>query len=191
MRIGLDIDETMTNTDKFIDKLLKKVLKGNRKLIFEYENEISDCIKQNVDYIFANVKLKKNAKSTINYLKQQGHEIYIITARNNSVSESVEQTTLNYLREKQIEYDKIFFGCHDKKSICVENNVEIMLDDNIDIIHSLIGTETKGLLFESNKDYPYSAETISDWSNFKKYVDFGGYDGKKSIIKRRNTSRRF
>ena len=82
-------------------------------------------------------------------LKEDGNELYIITARGNYFShsgsvlsyEENKKVVLNWLEENNVIYDKIIFSPEDKLDICRQNNIDLMIEDkpkNINTISSEI-----------------------------------------------------
>lgn len=76
------------------------------------------------------------ASEVIKKLKDDGHTIYIVTARTNfdewfpdKLKPIVEEFTINWLKENDIYYDKIFFN-RKKAIICKENNIDILIEDS-------------------------------------------------------------
>lgn len=84
-----------------------------------------------------NIDVRKFASEVIKRLKQDGNEIYIITARGNFLSHSTEvmsieenrNIVLNWLKINEIEYNNIIFSSEDKLSICLENSIDVMIED--------------------------------------------------------------
>ena len=90
-------------------------------------------------------------------LKKDGYEIYIVTARVNSLSDSIKfmskeeiQTiTINWLKGNDICYDQIIFSEEDKLDVCLNNNIDIMIEDKVDNIDK-ISTKIPVICFHAN-----------------------------------------
>ena len=84
------------------------------------QNYVPQCVMKSLNYI------KK--------LKQDGHTIYIISGRDNGEYTNPYNMTKNWLEKYDIVYDKLFlvdaYNSHSKTEICLENNVDIMIDDS-------------------------------------------------------------
>ena len=150
MRIGIDIDGVLTDLEQwqldygskfYFENYNKKILDNEgyeTTDIFKVESKIDDefWIKYFKDYSI-NVDARKFASEVIKKLKHNGNEIYIITARGNFLSHSSivmseeenRDVVLEWLRKNEIEYDKIIFSPEDKLSICLENNINVMIED--------------------------------------------------------------
>ena len=178
MRIGIDVDDTITNTIEEIGVLLKKnnlehLSKDFDSYSIEDIRNYDELIRNNIDDILSNCTLKENANTIINRLKEDKNEIYIITARNNYYSDNVEKITIDYLNKNNIVYDKIFFNCKSKKEICVNNNVDIMIDDNYNIINSFKDSNVKAILFNTiyNLKRDYDGVRVNNWNEIEKYFE--------------------
>ena len=92
-----------------------------------------------------NVEARKFANEVIDKLKQEENEIYIITARGSFLSHSADvmsveenqQIVLNWLKNNNINYDKIIFSPEDKLNICKENKIDLMIEDKVDNINKI------------------------------------------------------
>ena len=158
MRIGIDIDGVLTDIEQWqIDFGSKyyyekynigiKNHKGYETFeIFETDRKIDDEFweKYFIDYSM-NVEIRKFANEVIKKLKEDGHEIYIITARGSFLSHSAEvmsyeenkKIVLNWLEKNNIVYDKIIFSPEDKLDICVENGIDLMIEDKVENINKI------------------------------------------------------
>ena len=149
MNIGIDIDDTISETfesllpysQKYTTEDLKRKseinLNGNLAdhLYIVYINgwNEQEAIKFWEKYyaeILRGVNIKKFAAELINKLKQEGHKIYLITARWDMNGESVKDITEKWLKDNNIEYDGLFLNASDKLKIAKENNIDIFIDDS-------------------------------------------------------------
>ena len=158
MRIGIDIDGVLTDIEKWqLDYGSKFYYENYNKAIVNpkgYEtNEIFDssieCDDQFWDKYFKeysiNVEARKFASEVISKLKQDGYEIYIITARGSFLShfanvmskEENEHIVKEWLNKNNIYYDKLIFSPEDKLGICINNDINIMIEDKVDNINKI------------------------------------------------------
>ena len=85
--------------------------------------------------------IKQNAKEIIEKIKNEGNEIYIITARSEPRFIDPYGATKEQLDKNGIPYDKIIVNCAEKYDYCKENKIELMLDDepeNVNLISKII-----------------------------------------------------
>ena len=127
MRIGIDIDDTMTDTFDYLMPYISEFfevslnyLKDNNisyntlpKNMKEREFEFS---KKYYDRIIPNTPFKKDVKKYIDKIIELGNEIIIITARDKRLYTGEYKTTIQELKNNNICYDKL---------ICNFNKVEI------------------------------------------------------------------
>lgn len=142
MRIGIDVDNTITDTipvfKKYCKKYNEEVVKRNvpmnevgfaiTNLYEEWtQEEKQDCYLKYIDIAREEVEVKPNAKEVIQKLKQENNYIHIITARNKGILDPYEATK-KYLQKNGIVYDELAIK-KDKKQYCIDNNIDILIDD--------------------------------------------------------------
>ena len=176
MRIGIDIDDTITETSSLIEQIIYDNNIYNVSSDFDSYSDIElktydDIIRENIDNIMKNCPIKKDAIEVLKYIKDMGHEIYIITARDNYYSPNVFDITVSFLKEHGIIYDKLIFNCKEKKVVCIDSKIDIMLDDRGSFIESLKDTNTKGILFSSIHNEKYDCDRVNNWLEFKEIID--------------------
>ena len=142
MKIGLDIDGVILDYERVIrakaelyDLLELKgeglVNKDELKIHKRYdwtEEETDNFINKYFLKLNEESPLVAGAKEVINYLKQDGHELIVITARCPYVKEMRDAAKEIFEREN-LTFDKIYFDIKDKSEICKEENIDIMIDD--------------------------------------------------------------
>ncbi len=158
MRIGVDIDGCITDVGKFqleygskfyFEKYHKSIQnhKGYEiSNIFQVSEELDDEFwkKYFLEYS-KNTTPRGFVSEVMKKLKEDGNELYIITARGNYFShsgnvlsyEENKKVVLNWLEENNVIYDKIIFSPEDKLQICKENNIDLMIEDkprNVEMI---------------------------------------------------------
>ena len=148
MRIGIDVDNTITDTlvvmkqycKKYNDEVVKRNLSMNGKgfaagNLYDWTNEERQNFFDNIlPEVFSRVEPKKNAQEIIQKLKQENNEIYIITART-KVKEPY-KLTQEMLRKYGINYDELVIQ-KDKKQYCIDNQIDLLIDDEPQNINSV------------------------------------------------------
>lgn len=87
-----------------------------------------------LDYVL-NEKPRKFADEITNKLHEEGHEIFIITARyftdkdKKRACSSITDVVSKWLKNNNIYFDKIIFSPEDKLEICNNNKIELMIED--------------------------------------------------------------
>lgn len=149
MKIGIDIDNTITDTlpvfMKYCKKYNEEVVKRNIPMnetgfnittLYNWtQEEKDDCFLKYIDEARQQVQVKPNAKKIIQKLREEGNCIHIITARKRGIMDPYE-TTLEFLQKNSIEYDE-FVVQKDKKQYCIDNNIDILIDDEPKNINSV------------------------------------------------------
>lgn len=145
MKIGVDIDGVLTNLEQYqLDCGSKLFSKYNKKIVNPYAYEITEIYDVSKElenefwdeyfYVYSKEEpARKHASEIIKKLKEEGHDIIIITARYYANEDSEEgeksrNTILNWLKEYDIYYDKIVYEANKLKG-CIENNVDVMIED--------------------------------------------------------------
>ena len=145
MNIGIDIDGVIADIEPYIFEYGAKLLydKGRtlddikRKEyetyeIFKWDRDTEHEFWDNymLEY-YKNAPARAFASEVIRKLKEQGHNIYIITARGISEKDLysyLKRITKEWLKRENIYYDEIFFE-KDKKKIIQEYNIDVMIED--------------------------------------------------------------
>ena len=149
MNIGIDIDDTISETfetllpyaQKYTIEELRR--EANVDLNKEYLNHYyvekmfnwnkEEAMKFWIKYyeeIIENVNIKKFASQTIKKLKEEGNNIYLITARWARKDNNVEEITRKWLKDNNIVYDKLFLSAESKVNLVQDNKIDIFIDDS-------------------------------------------------------------
>lgn len=171
MKIGIDIDGVLNSQynfcidygTKFCNELGKYKLENINVIdtadMFLWGEDIAHKFwnKYRKDLVIT-LPAKKHSAEVIKKLKNEGNEIYIITARrnndewfSNSLKKEVESITKKWLKDNNIYYDKIVFDVKNKGEYCQNNCIDIMIEDDPNNLRKLIG-KTNIIIF----DYPYN-----------------------------------
>lgn len=170
MRIGVDLDNTICKTSEMINKLLEEYAKEKNiesNNIIENIELKEEFFKKYTLKIFSEVEIKDNASEVLKRLKEKGNEIYIITARSNyfiSTEIDVLEPTMNWLNKHGIVVDKVITDSYgiDKAKTCLDNNIDIMIDDDMVNYQSIINLGMKCILFDDKNRYNVD-NRVSSW----------------------------
>ncbi len=177
MRIGIDIDDVITDTSlsmkKYIDKYddnsdihnyIEEVMRGEMPT-----EEIKEFFKENSINIFKNAKVKINASEVMQELLDNGNEIFIITSRGEIKFKGSEQLTLEYFKLNKINYTKILFNSFEKSKICKDNNIDVMIDDSAKYCSEIKEQNMEAILFTSevNKLANVKLPRVNNWIELK------------------------
>jgi 5'(3')-deoxyribonucleotidase len=137
--IGIDLDETLCDLQSQVNKLFYKYnLQPVSPIDWQFSN-YSENVKQEVFKLFldkdimCNLKPFEKSVELINWLKNQGYKVFVITARD----KSLETDTIQFVREL-FDVDCYVTGTNESKiSLLKKLNVNIWIDDSPKIIDYL------------------------------------------------------
>lgn len=198
MRIGIDIDDTICKTWKHIKPLFKKHFKVDNRVLQKKSysralnvpvDEYYEFYKKIVTPEMSYIPIKKDAKRYINKLNDEGHEIYFITARSEKDIINHYELTENYLAKNGIKYDKLLTCASDKGKACLENKIDLFIDDSIKHCNEVSDVKIPVLLI--NTSYNKKVRKFKRVFNFKEiyYIiersNYGRKNCNRKWIKRR------
>ena len=187
MKIGIDIDNCISNFD---DTLLKEYLKHDKELrntgiinenpeyirkgMFDWtDEEEKSFYNANIENFAKNLKQIENSSYYIKKLKEDGHEIYIITGRNNRDYTNSFKLTKEKKKKYNIVYDKLIFtnshDKHEKTEVCLENNIDLMIEDSTKICLDLINNGIK--VYTMNTRYNQKEEKLDRVTKWKEIYE--------------------
>lgn len=154
MKIGFDIDDTITNNREFeLSDYIEWCFLTNKKI--EISREIFDRTEYDLKKRFhlsdedahnfnsyhfprmvKNVPVMKNAKPLIITLNKFGFDTCIITRRDPNYNKSeytgdvMVNDTKKWIKKNDIQISEIHFGCNDKLKSCQEFDVDLLFEDS-------------------------------------------------------------
>ena len=198
MRIGIDIDNVISN---FNEELLNEYINHDKNLrnsgvinkkaeyirrgMFDWsETEEQEFYKSNIERIAKNLKVKHGAKKYIDKLKEEGHYICIITGRDNGEYSDPYNMTKEWLDNNSIKYDKLIltnaYTKKEKAIKCLENNIDIMIDDSVGNCKSCIQNNIKTFLMDTPYNRFIDIPRVNSWKEF--YEVISNMSKKKVIL---------
>ena len=187
MNIGIDIDDTISNTfetflpymKKFVEKDLNRTLDLNLNSKIDYYNVVEKYgISENEARIFwvkyyvsilESVEPKKFSVEVIKKLKEKGNKIFLITARIDDEIVDARAITEKWLKENKISYDKLIINSHNKLEIAQRENIDIFIDDSIRNCEMVSSGSIKTYMMttENNKYYENNnIVKVNSWDEF-------------------------
>ncbi len=191
MNIGVDIDNVISNFNEVLleEYILHDKELGNsgvpnenaeyiRRGMFDWDKEHEEKFyKANIERIITKLKVKDCAKEYIDKLRKNGHEIYIITGRDNGDYVDPYKITKEWLKKFDIKYDKLILtdayknDKHGKTEKCIENDVAIMIDDSANIVDDCIKAGVTAIIMDTPYNRDYNAERVHDWKEAYEYIN--------------------
>ncbi|WP_027417181.1 5' nucleotidase, NT5C type [Aneurinibacillus terranovensis] len=184
MKIGFDIDDTLNDIRYTITRIF------NEHLEREVTNEFVDTFPTLHVYDAFNLSHEEGhnlwrkfqdriheenlplefSSDALNKLTRDGHEIYYITAREDSARDA----TVSWLKKYKFPFqeDHLFIGMKDeeKAGIAKEIGLDLFFDDKPHVLDAFAGTGVKVCIKDTcyNQHAPY--QRISSWSELEKIV---------------------
>lgn len=174
----IDIDDTISETDKYSEYYISKFIKENNlpykqikkvtrfaEAKFDWSVEVANkWYKEYGDQMMLEFPCKENCVEVINNLHDLGHTIIIATARANDWHKEPERITKEWLEKNNIKYDKLYVGRIDKEQICIEEKADYFIDDDVKlcekVLNDSINTIPIIMLTEYNKTLDISSKII-------------------------------
>ena len=156
MRIGIDIDGVLTDLESFMINYgtkfcVEEKLPIEIKEIKYNEKETFNLTDQQVEKFWNKCFVKYLKESNprefvveiLNKLQEEGNDIYLITARNEEglppeYYGKMQELTKTWLQNNNIKYKKLIFAKDEEKILhCIENQIDIMIEDSPKNIESI------------------------------------------------------
>lgn len=176
MRIGIDIDDTITETHDFIIKKICETYSLKKELIehmnyselkLNYPKVFS---KENYNNTIINVKLKSNVKNVLRKISKN-NEVYFITARNDNECDFPYNETIKYLIKKDIPFNNLEVNVTNKGEYALNNNIDLFIDDSIDNCNQVNSKGIEVILFDNKYNKNCNFNRIYNWNEIYKYIE--------------------
>jgi uncharacterized HAD superfamily protein len=190
MNIGIDIDDTISDTYEYLaggiykysKEVLKRDIEPNYSENHAYYNlpAVWNMSKEEDEYFWDNyyidiikkVKPKKDVVQIIKKIKEKGHNIILITARIEDKKEDITEVTKNWLNENGIIFDKLIVNVNDKLEMAKKENISIFIDDNIRNCSMVASSGyIKTYMFTTVANKHYENENIKRVNSWKEIYD--------------------
>ena len=192
MKIGIDLDGVVIDSEttfRTYEELYDLAILKENNLIDREEpkfqaryNWTKEQQKDFTDKFFLQISKESNLMSgfigAYNYLKEQGHEFVVITARglrtDGTFIKEMEDDAKRVLNESNIIFDKYYWGQADKLNVCKKENVDVMIDDEWKIIEKLSANNIRTLYFRDTnlkklEENKYIKE-VNNWGDICRYI---------------------
>ena len=185
MRIGIDIDDTISFTNK---KMIEEALLFDENYVngkgFKNKNgeTFLEMFYWNVYHLdaflksvsnakfFLSLEVKGKANEYITKLYNKGHEIIFITRRRSTLV--TKMSTKKWLKINGFKYNKIAFGMEDKGSYCKNNNIDLFIDNDYKNVKAALdlGIDSLLMIDDYNKNLR-KYKKVKDWQEIYDYID--------------------
>ena len=182
MNIGIDIDDTITNTFDYLIPYVAEYFGANIEYLRnnnisycnlpeEWKKRELDFAQKYYDNIIVDTPIKSCACEYIRKIKELGHNIFIITARDNTLYKDAYKKTEEQLNKNNIYYDKLICD-FDKGKACLDEHIDLMIDDSIYNCKEVSKVGTQAILFnsKSNINTDTDFKRVNDWKEIYEYI---------------------
>ena len=173
MRIGIDMDNTICNTDELLEKYQNIFLKEediSKEYLWNDNDYKLKFLNKYLETIYKEVSIKEDAKEVINNLSKN-NKIYIITARSNNFISNMTNFIDNYFKEHQIHIDKIIIQAKDKVDACLDNSIDIMIEDSLYNYNKLLDNDINTILFDDKHKNINIKDRVVSWKEIEKIIN--------------------
>lgn len=189
MKIGIDLDGVVFDSEKdfriyseLYDLLeLKQNSKINEKEIkfqnrFNWsEEQAKDFSKRFCNFIIKTSNYMPGAKKILKMLKEDGHELIVVTARGIYIKDLINLTQERLKQDKMDIFDKYFFGYEDKASVCKKENIDVMIDDSNINCKNLAENKIKTIYLKDAPSYDMEEneylKVLYNWGEIYRYLN--------------------
>ena len=172
MNIGIDIDDTITETSFVGNKYVTKFDNNYQDYHDLSQNKYFEFLNRYLQEIVKNNIIKDGVKEAFEFFKSRGCKIIFITARNDIYTPNVKKLTKEFLDKNNIYYDKLIFeevGHGDKSVLAKENSIDIFIDDKEDVLDKIASSsKIECIRFTNDKNSKY--KTFNNWYDIIEYI---------------------
>lgn len=185
MKIAIDIDDTIANTNELLlvyadkyDKLYKEghgiIDKDCYKFNGMYdwtEEDRNHFLETYMVEVLENIEVKEHVREVISRLRKEGHSIVFITTRDGEYIKDSFGLTKTWLKKNNIEYDMILAGDKRKSDYALVLGFELFIDDNIKNCTKVSEKGVEVILFDTiyNRDC-HEFKRFGNWLDIYDYI---------------------
>ena len=129
MILGIDIDDTITDTSKIINLYLKREYPEYDDYHKLPKSEYRKFLKKYIRQMRYEYPIKDGVKEAWKFFKENDIKVIIITARNKKLDRHNLKDTKKFLEKNGIFYDKIYFKQKKKGKKAYKCGVDLFIDD--------------------------------------------------------------
>ena len=182
MRIGIDIDDTVTYTFEHLQPYIAEYFGASLEELIaknisystlppEWQVRETEFGRVVYDKVILFGAAKEGAADYVAKLKEDGHEIIFITARTNRVYADAKGISEAQLRRNNIPFDKVI--CTEEKAQrCVEEKIDLLIDDTISHCEAAVKLGIQAIVFngKANRDKVTEVPRVDTWEEIYKKI---------------------
>lgn len=188
MKIGVDLDGVIFDTEKAyrvyaelyeVLDLKKNTIIDNKSDRFQTrygwtDEETKKFVEKYHEYIVKNSNFMPGAKTVLKMLKKEGHELIIITQRGYKEKKYIEMTEGIFKKNDLEIFDKYYWATIDKAKICLEEKLDLMIDDYIENCKKISNEGIKTIYLKDSPSYETKdteyLKTLYNWGEIYRYI---------------------
>lgn len=186
MKIAIDIDDTLTKVDR-VSYAQQYINEHNLNCalldptahalvdVFDWSyDDVYAFILDGGVRVFTNAPAREGASEVLKGWRAAGHDITILTARTTEWFVDPVRLSTAQLEERNIPYDRIVADVWEKGKYCIENGIEILIEDNFEICRVAQALGVKAIMFLDSHNLEHKDEiafTASAWSEVAQIVE--------------------
>lgn len=188
MKIGIDLDGVVFDSEtdyrvysELYDLLeLKRNSKINeRELAFQKrfkwsEEEIAEFFQKYQKKIVEESNYMPGAKMVLSMLKEEGHELLIITARGTVNEKVIEWTEKRFKNDNINIFNKTYYKVVNKEEICKKENIDVMIDDSNSNCKKISESKIKTIYLKAAPSYDMEEneylKVLYNWGEIYRYI---------------------
>lgn len=191
MKIGIDIDNTLTEVQNELNTAAYNYAKKLGKNINESENLLEDInnngnfYKEKFKFSYEELKYflkdiqeeiinratpRKDVVKCIDKLREKGNQIYIVTARDSEFHDDPYKLSKDWLEKNNINYDKLIVNARKKAPVCKEENIDIFIDDQLNNCIEISKLGIKTIRISNDKQQYKDIITFKNWNEIYNYI---------------------
>ena len=188
MKIGVDLDGVVFDSEKdfrIYSELFDLIeLKQNSKMDnsnirfqdrFKWtEEETESFLKKYHKKIIKEANYMPGAIKILKMLKEEGNNLIIITARGGMNEEIIELTKERLDNDNMNIFDKYYWKTENKDEICVQENIDIMIDDSYDKCKKISNAKINTIYLKDAPSYDLEEnkylKVLYNWGEIYRYI---------------------
>ena len=188
MKIGIDLDGVIFDSERIfrvyaelydILELHQNGIIDNREVRFQErynwsQEIINNFMRKYHTKIIEEAAFMPGAKEVIKMLKNEGHELIIITARGNKKKEHIAITEDILKKNNMYIFDKYCWGVERKREVCVAEKIDLMIEDSNNNCKAISDAKIKTIYFKDAPNYDIEEneylKTLYNWGEIYRYI---------------------
>ena len=188
LKIGIDLDGVIFDSERIfrvyaelydILELHQNGIIDNKEVRFQErynwsQEIINDFMEKYHTRIIKEALFMPGAKEVIKMLKNEGHELIIITARGNKKKEHITITEDILKKNNMYIFDKYIWGAEKKHEVCKDEKLDLMIEDSDRNCKAISDAKIKTIYFKDAPNYEMQEnvylKTLYNWGEVYRYI---------------------